>query len=46
MKNELWIYAGFLAVVIVVAWAFGFKFDETFTPSISVYTDGRNDPLK
>jgi hypothetical protein len=30
MKNELWIYAGFLAVVIVIAWAFGFNFDEPF----------------
>lgn len=30
MKNDLWIYAGFFAIVMIVAWAFGFNFDEPF----------------
>lgn len=46
MKNELWIWAGFFAIVIVIILAFGFNFEETFTPSISVYTDGKDDLLK
>jgi len=30
MKNDMWIYAGFFAIVMIIAWAFGFNFDEPF----------------
>lgn len=30
MKNDPWIYVGFFAIVMIVAWAFGFNFDEPF----------------
>jgi len=30
MRNDMWIYAGFFAIVMIVAWAFGFNFDEPF----------------
>ena len=26
----MWIYAGFFAIVMIIAWAFGFNFDEPF----------------
>jgi len=48
MKNNMWIYAGFFAIVMIIAWAFGFNFDKPFDSSkyIGVYTDAINDPLK
>jgi hypothetical protein len=30
MNNDMWIYAGFFAIVMIIAWAFGFNFDEPF----------------
>lgn len=30
MRNDMWIYAGFFAIVMIVAWTFGFNFDEPF----------------
>lgn len=30
MKNDVWVWAGFLAIVIVIVWAFNFNFHEPF----------------
>tara|TARA_R110000868_G_scaffold1103_1_gene8405 strand:- start:4269 stop:4469 length:201 start_codon:yes stop_codon:yes gene_type:complete len=33
MKNDMWVWAGFLAIVLIVTWAFGCNFDEPFDSS-------------
>jgi len=30
MKNEVWLWAGFLAIVLIVIWDFNFNFPEPF----------------
>lgn len=27
MKNDMWVWAGFLAIVLIVTWAFGCNFN-------------------